>query len=756
MSRKSSVTKKRVVILGGGLSGLTAAYHLSDTEEMRACYDVTVYQMGWRLGGKCASGINVQANHRIEEHGVHVFSGFYANAFTMLRECYASLDRPPATPLSSCLGGANPAFEPHNRLSLMETVNDRWNRWDLIFDPDASQLPGDSPRSPKLWRDLKKLCASLHQEYERLTAEQKAEFRAQAVKGGGLRRQTQQALKMVRGRREDDPGQLFDSLSDVSRLVRPRRERGTARQHIAFCRLVKQLIGAVHVALRAPDSLSDDVRHFLILANLGLAIVRGILKHRVLRLGFDCIDDYDFRDWLKKHGASPAVRDSPILHSLYASVFAYQPDGKNKARPRLSAAVALRVLWRTFFDFRGGFVWKMQAGMGETVIAPLYEILKQRQVKFKFFHRVERLELTADKSSIARIHITRQVDLKVPEYQPLLLPAEHAQVDIPSWPSEPRYEQIDDSQARRLRELKKKHVDLESAWLKWEHDSPAAPLEADHDFDTIVLAIPVGGLQTVCSDLIKQNRKWQQMIKHVKTIQTQSVQLWLNRSALQLGWSKISEEPLLVAYQKPLDAWVGMSQLIEREKWSPEDDVRHIGYFVTTAIDEQPLAEQLQDRDTPRRQHALIAHRAQGMLKEDILPLWPRAADPAAPLKFNWNLLVDPKNRVGTERLQAQYVRANINPSDRYVLSLPGATKYRLRCDESGYQNLILAGDWTRNGLNAGCAEAAVISGMQSARAISQRRLPIVGETDPTLPICGIFGGWCGRRGSNRRGKLGS
>ena len=49
--------------------------------------------------------------------------------------------------------------------------------------------------------------------------------------------------------------------------------------------------------------------------------------------------------------------------------------------------------------------------------------------------------------------------------------------------------------------------------------------------------------------------------------------------------------------------------------------------------------------------------------------------------------------------------------------SRPAATRYRLRPDESGYDNLVLAGDWTDNGLNAGCIEAATISGLQAANA---------------------------------------
>ena len=50
-----------------------------------------------------------------------------------------------------------------------------------------------------------------------------------------------------------------------------------------------------------------------------------------------------------------------------------------------------------------------------------------------------------------------------------------------------------------------------------------------------------------------------------------------------------------------------------------------------------------------------------------------------------------------------------------------GATRYRLRADESGYDNLFLAGDWTDSGLNAGCIEAAVLSGLQAANAVAGR-----------------------------------
>ena len=50
--------------------------------------------------------------------------------------------------------------------------------------------------------------------------------------------------------------------------------------------------------------------------------------------------------------------------------------------------------------------------------------------------------------------------------------------------------------------------------------------------------------------------------------------------------------------------------------------------------------------------------------------------------------------------------------------------------DESGFADLYLAGDWTRNGLNVGCVEAATVSGMQAARAVTGYPQVSPGEKD--------------------------
>jgi uncharacterized protein with NAD-binding domain and iron-sulfur cluster len=93
-------------------------------------------------------------------------------------------------------------------------------------------------------------------------------------------------------------------------------------------------------------------------------------------------------------------------------------------------------------------------------------------------------------------------------------------------------------------------------------------------------------------------------------------------------------------------------------------------------------------------------------------------------------LLADPRGRNGQARLAAQYWRANTTPTERYVLTPAGSTAYRLAADESGLENLVLAGDWTRNGIDGGCVEAAVTSGMQAARALIGHERRFTGE-DP-------------------------
>src|SRR5436305_954128 len=79
---------------------------------------------------------------------------------------------------------------------------------------------------------------------------------------------------------------------------------------------------------------------------------------------------------------------SPVVRFIYNSAFAFE-DG-DVARPRLAAGVTLRALFR-FIGYPDSVLYRMTGSMGDIVIAPLYEVLASRGVKFRFFHAVEKI-----------------------------------------------------------------------------------------------------------------------------------------------------------------------------------------------------------------------------------------------------------------------------------------------------------------------------------------------------------------------------
>jgi hypothetical protein len=100
---------------------------------------------------------------------------------------------------------------------------------------------------------------------------------------------------------------------------------------------------------------------------------------------------------------------------------------------------------------------------------------------------------------------------------------------------------------------------------------------------------------------------------------------------------------------------------------------------------------------------------------------------------FNFSLVLDPQRRQGDERLLSCHQQPNFEPSARCTLALPGQTEWRIRAGVTGYHNLVVAGDWTRNGLHCACFEGAVVSGIYAARATTDldqraRRYPVRAE----------------------------
>ena len=92
-------------------------------------------------------------HNKIEEHGLHIWLGFYCNAFAALKSCYDELDRPPGTPLARI----GDALKPQNFITFMDPYGGRWSRWDLAFQP----VPGDpwDATPPSAWDHARMMLA---------------------------------------------------------------------------------------------------------------------------------------------------------------------------------------------------------------------------------------------------------------------------------------------------------------------------------------------------------------------------------------------------------------------------------------------------------------------------------------------------------------------------------------------------------------------------------------------------------------------
>src|SRR6185436_15456123 len=109
------------------------------------------------------------------------------------------------------------------------------------------------------------------------------------------------------------------------------------------------VVEAVRSRLDALTRKDDELRRLWEIVDLVLAVIRGSIRSRLLTdpRGFDAIDDYDCREWLRLNGASDGAINSAFVRALYDLAFAYE-DG-DFARPRIAAGQALRGALRAFF-----------------------------------------------------------------------------------------------------------------------------------------------------------------------------------------------------------------------------------------------------------------------------------------------------------------------------------------------------------------------------------------------------------------------
>jgi uncharacterized protein with NAD-binding domain and iron-sulfur cluster len=726
------------------MGALSTLFAITDRDGWDRQYDITVYQLGWRLGGKGATGRDQTHANRILEHGYHMLFGFYDNVFATMRKCYGELGRDPSQPISSLLAlssvdEANApgryAFHRQNTAVLQQQLPDgTWHN--LVFDfPQNTDLPGDAGELPHALAYIEMAIEFLARVVADVT------IGPGSTPPDGSRPTWWQRLENVVPHLIADLDPASHDLQDhrkhldlIRKLarhlvdVRPAGVIAHAAEDLGLKALVELMRGYLRLVWRLTGAHLGhnwDAFKLWTASDFICTTVIGFIEDDVINRGFDSVDDMNFWEWIAKHSTVPEgtliTNGSCWLQSAYDSSFAYEqgdttaPRTADKpllGRPTMGTGTVLRGALRLGLGYKGAMAWKFQAGCGEALVAPLYEVLRRRGVKFEFFSKVEQLGVGNDNGPVVEsIRIQRQVDLVDPAkgYQPLI-----DVKGLPCWPAEPLWDQIANANAVR-------GMDLESDWVPWP-GVESRTLRRGIDFDHVLLAISLGALPKICADLIAASPAWRAMVEAVPTVRTQALQLWVNRDLEGLGWTA-PNAPVGTGVE-PMDTWADMGQLTARETWPSSNTPQGVSYFCC-AMPDDPHQPPAPDAGYPDTQIQAVRETSINFLNNQSSQFWPRAHTPAG---FDWEVLV--ASAAGPARLDEQYLRAGIDASDRYVLSPPGSARHRLKPGDSGFRNLTLAGDWTENTINAGCMEATVMSGLAASRAIAGYPEKIVGEDD--------------------------
>ncbi|KPF68233.1 acetoacetate decarboxylase [beta proteobacterium AAP99] len=729
----SVVKPEKIAVLGGGVGAMTAAFCLSNEPGWQNRYEITVYQMGWRLGGKGASGRNPKLGQRIEEHGLHIWFGFYDNAFKVMQRAYRELNRPAGSPLAAWTD----AFKPQQFITLTENVDGQWRLWP-INTPLRPGVPGNHSERLTLWAAIQTGIAWLKMWLGELHTAHAAARAAARPAPASNASWLEKLAAHLRADIEDLRADLHEVGGAVEALVQslelniedhdPATHGLLADAALGIRAWINELL---EDEIAGTKDFGDDLRRLYICIDLATTTLAGMVKDHVFTEGFEAINDIDFYQWLIKHGANRkyTVYSAPV-RGFYDLVFAYEDGDFDK--PNIEAGTMLRGMMKVAMCYHGGIMFKMQAGMGDVVFGPLYEVLKARGVKFKFFHKLTDLQPGTDahgQHTVDGITLQQQVAL-VPgrtEYDPLV-----DVLGLPSWPSTPQYGQIEQQQAALLQAH---NINLESNWSDWPEvwyaasgqPLPSVQLTRGTDFDRVVFGLSVASLPDVAAKLFPISAGLAQCAAQVKAVATQAYQVWLSQDIAGLGWTLLNrdgQEPVLSSFVEPFDTWAPMDQLLCRESWPSSQAPKNVSYFCSAL----PMSQYAPYSDSgfPARCANQVKQSAINQLNTEIGALWPLALPRSGQFRFDW--LTDPQGGNGQERFNSQYWRANIDPSERYVISVVNSSQYRLKADQTGFVNMVIAGDWLKTGLDAGCVEAAVMGGMQASRALSGYPAVIHGE----------------------------
>ena len=733
--------KRHIAIIGGGPAGLSAAFHLAQKDEWDKDYSITVYQPGWRLGGKGATGRNEEYSWRIEEHGIHGFCRFYFNTWLMMKQVYDGLTDADRKKLAT--GTIKEAFLPS---SLTYSVSSSHQ----CFHPEVAryrrtnELPWDENELKLDWDTILTILTKLLQirdSVDENTAQKGKDiyqsFGDNPIKklvrtwyscGFGLVRNVKKTEAAVsRALRQAGPGLLTDFQSIREQLDKVQKK--------------------VRSDIKSHSEKKLGHNRGLALLDILVAMFIGLIDDDLIGKEIDEIDDKTIGEWLAAHGATVYSLTSQVFVAVPNILFS-APEGNGNEYPDLSAASWLTWTLRGLLG-KGDFFYFMAAGTGESVILPIYLYLKRQGVKFEFFHKLKHVEFASSGANrnVSALKFERQAEPAASEYDPL--------IDIPleiqgkarncwAWPNQPKYADLVDGES-------KKDIDFE-AWDGTPPDqqysmtlSRADEILAGQEkefFTHVVFAMPPSMIKLVG---LGNEGKWSDVNEHMKTTPTQAAQVWLTKSTEDLGWKiptdskpEVPPESLQhwryasANFPNPLNAMVAFDDVIAYEGWqsgSEASEIQSPKGLIYLCSQIQPLNEQDKAQDLVRVQSNLAASlRLMGNFFDDDGKLFmPDGETPGEDEKVerhdwmtvDFDLLYHVGEGEGLARLDSQYIRVNTDPMDAYVQAPAGSAGHRIHSWETGLVNAVAAGDWIYTGFNIGAFESAVTGGKLAAFALT-------------------------------------